>query len=97
MQEHLPATLPHHQFAVMGSAMGIKGKSAGHREKTIRRKSNKSSQAPREAFISGSEGCFVWRGSSTKCISLKKRDHGINYTGFVRYSVNDNRLLFGVI
>lgn len=28
MREHLPAILPHHQFAVIGSAVGTKGKRA---------------------------------------------------------------------
>lgn len=97
MQEHLPATLPHHQFAVMGSAMGIKGKGAGRREKATKAE-NKQELPSTQRSIHFREGaCFVLRGSSTKCISLKRRDHGVNYTRFVRYSVNDNRLLIGVI
>lgn len=66
MQEHLPATLPHHQFVVMGSAMGKKRKGAGHREKATRWKTKKSSQAPREAFISERGGVLCVEGFLNK-------------------------------
>lgn len=80
MQGHLPATLPHHQFAVIGSAVGLKGKGAGHGEKAKRQKTNRSPQALlREAFIVG--GPCDTRGSSKKHTSLKSRDHGVSHTG----------------
>lgn len=90
MQGHLPATLPHHQFAVIGSAVGMKGKGAGHGGKAKRQKANRSPQALlREAFIVG--GPCDTRGSSGKHTSSRVGTMELVIQGFVGYSENSDR------
>lgn len=89
MWEHLPATLPHCQFAVMGSAARMKRKRAGHGGKDRQAESKQESpNAPqRNTYFKGWGGLCDTRGTSTKCTSPQSRVFGVPHE-FIRYSVN---------